>query len=188
MIPKKINKKNSLDLKGTKVIKNSRTLNLNNIFHVRLTKNNSSIFTNNSILNNISKFTMNESLTTIDERINNNFIREQIKKRPKKIVINGFKKTLITLTKKKINDIKNLYPTIDTKIKPSLQSNIEFKEKGNHNDNYIKHLGNLIPYVKIPSPLTNRELSQLNLMTGKKYTRRDLRNNGSDINEINKDL
>ena len=180
---KKINKKNSLDLKGTKVIKNSRTLNLNNIFHVRLAKNNSSIFTNNSILNNISKFTMNESLTNIDERINNNFIREQIKKRPKKIVINGFKKTLITLTKKKINDIKNLYPTIDTKIKPSLQSNIEFKEKGNHNDNYIKHLGNLIPYVKIPSPLTNRELSQLNLMTGKKYLSPEA---DKIINEFNK--
>ena len=103
---KKINKKNSFDLKGTKVIKTLGTLNLNNIFHFRLKKSNSSLFTKNSNLNNNSKFTSNESLTTTEERINNLNL-EKIKKRPKNIVINGFKETLITLTKNKINAIKN---------------------------------------------------------------------------------
>ena len=179
---KKINKKNSFDLKGTKVIKTSRTLSLNNIFHFRLKKNNSSIFTNNSNLNNISKFTSNESLTTSGERINN-FYLDQIKKRPKNIVINGFKKTLITLTKKKINDIKNLYPLIDTKIKRSFLSNIEFKENGNHSKDYINYLGNNIPYIKTPANLTNREASELSLMTGKKYISLEA---DKIINEINK--
>ena len=125
---KKINKKNSFDLKGTKVIKTLGTLNLNNIFHFRLKKSNSSLFTKNSNLNNNSKFSSNESLTTTEERINNLNL-EKIKKRPKNIVINGFKETLITLTKNKINAIKNLYPKIDKKIKPSFLSNTEFKEK-----------------------------------------------------------
>ena len=152
---KKINKKNSFDLKGTKVIKTLGTLNLNNIFHFRLKKSNSSLFTKNSNLNNNSKFTSIESLTTTEERINNLNL-EKIKKRPKNIVINGFKKTLITLTKNKINAIKNLYPKIDKKIKPSFLSNTEFKEKGNHSNDYINYLGNNIPYAKKTSCLNKQ--------------------------------
>ena len=179
---KKINKKNSFDLKGTKVIKTLGTLNLNNIFHFRLKKSNSSLFTKNSNLNNNSKFTSNESLTTTEERINNLNL-EKIKKRPKNIVINGFKKTLITLTKNKINAIKNLYPKIDKKIKPSFLSNTEFKEKGNHSNDYINYLGNNIPYTKTPAALTSRELSDLSQMTGKKYISFEA---DKIINEINK--
>ena len=179
---KKINKKNSFDLKGTKVIKTLGTLNLNNIFHFRLKKSNSSLFTKNSNLNNNSKFTSNESLTTTEERINNLNL-EKIKKRPKNIVINGFKKTLITLTKNKINAIKNLYPKIDKKIKPSFLSNTEFKEKGNHSNDYINYLGNNIPYTKTTAALTNRELSDLSQMTGKKYISFEA---DKIINEINK--
>ena len=179
---KKINKKNSFDLKGTKVIKTLGTLNLNNIFHFRLKKSNSSLFTKNSNLNNNSKFTSNESLTTTEERINNLNL-EKIKKRPKNIVINGFKKTLITLTKNKINAIKNLYPKIDKKIKPSFLSNTEFKEKGNHSNDYINYLGNNIPYAKTSAALTNRELNYLSQMTGKKYISFEA---DKIINEINK--
>ena len=179
---KKINKKNSFDLKETKVIKTLGTLNLNNIFHFRLKKSNSSLFTKNSNLNNNSKFTSNESLTTTEERINNLNL-EKIKKRPKNIVINGFKKTLIILTKNKINAIKNLYPKIDKKIKPSFLSNTEFKEKGNHSNDYINYLGNNIPYVKTPAAITNRELSDLSQMTGKKYISFEA---DKIINEINK--
>ena len=179
---KKINKKNSFDLKGTKVIKTLGTLNLNNIFHFRLKKSNSSLFTKNSNLNNNSKFTSNESLTITEERINNLNL-EKIKKRPKNIVINGFKKTLITLTKNKINAINNLYPKIDKKIKPSFLSNTEFKEKGNHSNDYINYLGNNIPYAKTTAALTSRELSNLSQMTGKKYISFEA---DKIINKINK--
>ena len=44
--------------------------------------------------------------------------------------------------------------------------------------------------AKLNQNITNdiNNSSDNNIKTGKKYTRRDLRNNGSDINEINKDL
>ena len=180
---KKTNKKNSFDFKKSKLIQDSESLGLNNLFRARLSKNNSSIFTNISKLNNISKFTSNESAITSDERINNKLKFEPNKIRKKSIFINGFKNSLLTLTKNKINAIKNLYPIITTKMKPSFFSDSEIKEKDIHTDDYVKYLEKNIQYVKTPINLTKKELDDLNLMTGKKYTSVEA---DKVINEINK--
>ena len=179
----KTNKKNSFDFKKSKLIKDSDSSGLNNLFRARLSKNNSSIFTNITKLNNISKFTSNESAISSEKRINNKLKFEPNKMRKKSIFINGFKNCLLNLTKNKINTIKNLYPIINTKMKPSFHSDTEIIEKDFHTDDYVKYLEKNIQYVKTPINLAKKEIGNLNLMTGKKYLSVEA---DKIINEINK--
>ena len=181
----KSGKNNSLDFKKIKLTKDSESLAPINLFQkYQLSKNNSSIFTINSKTNNISKFTSKQSFTTCEENNNslNKFPFDLSKRKTKNSIINGFKNSLIKLTKHKMNFLKNLYPIIEPKLKPSL-STTDIKEIENHTDNYIKYLRNNIQYVKTPTNLRNKEISDLNLMTGKRYINFEAE---KIINEINK--
>ena len=181
----KSGKNNSLDFKKIKLTKDSESLAPINLFQkYQLSKNNSSIFTINSKTNNISKFTSKQSFTTCEENNNslNKFPFDLSKRKTKNSIINGFKNSLIKLTKHKMNSLKNLYPIIEPKLKPSL-STTDIKKLENHTDNYVKYLRNNIQYVKTPTNLRNKEISDLNLMTGKRYINFEAE---KIINEINK--
>ena len=181
----KSGKNNSLDFKKIKLTKDSESLAPINLFQkYQLSKNNSSIFTINSKTNNISKFTSNESFTTCEKNNNslNKFPFDLSKRKTKNSIINGFKNSLIKLTKRKMNSLKNLYPIIEPKLKPSL-STTDIKKIENHTDNYVKYLRNNIQYVKTPTNLRNKEISDLRLMTGKRYINFEAE---KIINEINK--
>ena len=181
----KSGKNNSLDFKKIKLTKDSESLAPINLFQkYQLSKNNSSIFTINSKTNNISKFTSKQSFTTCEENNNslNKFPFDLSKRKTKNSIINGFKNSLIKLTKRKMNSLKNLYPIIEPKLKPSL-STTDIKKIENHTDNYVKYLRNNIQYVKTPTNLRNKEISDLRLMTGKRYINFEAE---KIINEINK--
>lgn len=181
-------RKNSLDFKKIKLNKDLESLAPINLYKkYRLTKNNSSIFNNNSKANNISKFTSNESFTTCEENNskNNKFPFDLSQRRSNNLIINGFKNSLMTLTRHKINSLKNMYPTIEPKLKQSI-STINIKDIENHSDNYVKYLENNLQYVKTPTNLRNKEMFDLKLMTGKRYISLEAEKIINKINKNNK--
>ena len=162
-------RKGVLELKNVKILPDtdlSASLNQNSRF---LIKSNSSVFNSSSLMsNNISKFSSNE--TSNENKNNLNFPMQQIFKHSRNHIISGFKNSILSLTKKKINAIKNLYPHEDIRLKPSFLSSNNIKEIDNSEREYTNYLRNNIQYAKTPSRLGNKKLNDFNLMTGKKYT------------------
>ena len=150
----------------------------------QLIKSNSSINYNISNISNNSKLFSNDT-STIHEEINGLPV-EPYHKYSRNIFINGFKSSIITLTKKKINAIKYLYPLEELRNKPSFISSNSIKEIDNSDDDYVKYLGNNMQYAKTPHRVGNNDLSRLGLMTGKKYVSFEANQIINEINRKNK--
>ena len=150
----------------------------------QLIKSNSSINYNISKISNNSIFSPNES-SSVTEDINV-FPVEPYHKRSKNIFINGFKNSILTLTKNKINSIKNLYPLEELRNKPSFLSLSNIKEIDNSDYDYMKFLGNNMQYAKTPHRVGNNEMRRLNLMTGKKYVGLEADKVIKEVDKINK--
>ena len=132
----------------------------------KLIKSKSFLNYNFPIINKNVNFQSNES-NSISEEFN--IFPEPYKKRSRNIFINGFKSSILNLTKNKIKDIKNLYPLEEIRLKPNFLSSTNIKEIDNSEDDYVKFLGNNMQYAKTPQRIGNDYSSDLNLMTGKKY-------------------
>ena len=132
----------------------------------KLIKSKSLLNYNFPIINKNVNFQSNES-NSISEEFN--IFPEPYKKRSRNIFINGFKSSILNLTKNKIKDIKNLYPLEEIRLKPNFLSSTNIKEIDNSEDDYVKFLGNNMKYAKTPQRIGNDYSSDLNLMTGKKY-------------------
>ena len=150
----------------------------------QLIKSNSSINYNVSNISNNSKLFSNEA-STIHEEINGLPV-EPYHKHSRNIFINGFKSSIIALTKNKINAIKNLYPLEELRNKPSFISYNSIKEIDNSDDDYVRYLGNNMQYAKTPHRVGNHDLSRLGLMTGKKYVSFEANQIINEINRKNK--
>ena len=176
-------RKHILELKNVKILPDtdlSASINQNSKF---LIKSNSSVFNSSSIMsNNISKFSSNE--TSNEDKNNFNFAIQQIFKHSRNHIIKGFKNSILSLTKKKINAIRNLYPHEEVRLKPSFLSSNNIKEIDNSEREYIEYLGSNIHYAKTPSRLGNKQLNDFKLMTGKKYTSFEA---DKIINEMNRE-
>ena len=149
-----------------------------------LIKNNSSIFNSPSLMsnnNNISKFSLNE--TNIENK--NNFKTElkTLFNHSRNHIINGFKNSILSLTKKKIDAIRNLYSHEESRFKPSFLSFNNIKEIDNSGSKYVKYLDNNMKYSKTPTRLGNQQFNYLKLITGKNYTSFE---NDKIANEMNK--
>ena len=142
-----------------------------------LIKSNSSINYNISKISNISK-TLSEEIKAIPI--------EPYRKQTKNLFINGFKNSILTLTKNKIDSIKNLYPLEEVRNKPSLLSSTNIKEIDISDDDYVKYLGNNMQYAKTPIRAGKNELGGLNLMTGKKYISFEANKIINEIKRMNK--
>ena len=96
-------------------------------------------------------------------------IIEPIKGSSRNSYIRGFKNSILNLTKNKIKEIKNLYPLQETRNKSSFLNSSSIKEIDNSKDDYVKYLGNNMQYAITPHKGLSNDLSDLSLMTGKKY-------------------
>ena len=105
-----------------------------------------------------------------DDNITNNNDNsfENKKHNSKNGIILGFKKSVIKLTKDKLEIIKGLFPK-ETIKKPSFPPSINIRQINNSDKQYIKYLENNIELSKTPSKLRNMYIDGANGMTGKKY-------------------
>ena len=164
-------------------LKNSKLLPSPSLNQKQLFKSNSLMNYNISKIENNSKFFLNDS-TSISEERNIPHI-ETIKMNSRNLFIKGFKKSILTLTKNKIKTIKNLYPLQEIRNKPSFLSSSHIKEIDNSKDDYLKYLENM-QYAKTPTKVGSNDLSDLSLMTGKKYVSFEADKIVKEMNKKNK--
>ena len=148
-------------------LKNSKVLPPGSLNHKQLVKSNSLMNYNISKIENNSKFFLNDSMSASEEK--KLPIIEPIKGSSRNSYIRGFKNSILNLTKNKIKEIKNLYPLQETRNKSSFLNSSSIKEIDNSKDDYVKYLGNNMQYAITPHKALSNDLSDLSLMTGKKY-------------------
>ena len=179
-------KRNILEFKKKlNIVHSSEILNPVNSNSKQLIKSNSFANYNISKISNNSKLLLSNESSIIQEDINIPPV-EQYHKHSRNIFINGFKSSILTLTKNKINVIKHLYPLEELRNKPSFISSSSIKEIDNSDDDYVRYLGNNMQYVKTPHRFGKNDLSGLGLMTGKKYVSFEANKIINEINRRNK--
>ena len=142
-----------------------------------------------SSINSSQKLLINESASKddyiSDEKINNLFQKQKkMKASRNNSFIQGFKISMLSLSRNKIREIKELYPVEEERLKPDLFSSNNIKEIDNSDNEYIKYLENNIQYGITPSRIRNKNFNDSNLLKGKRYTSLEA---DKIINKINRE-
>ena len=142
-----------------------------------------------SSINSSQKLLINESTSKedfiSDEKINNLFQKQKkMKASRNNSFIQGFKISMLSLSRNKIREIKELYPVEEERLKPDLFSSNNIKEIDNSDNEYIKYLENNIQYGITPSRIRNKNFNDSNLLKGKRYTSLEA---DKIINKINRE-